>query len=117
MLEKRIRSRASSFCDGGRSGGNAERAKISFRSLFVLSFQNRGRLEIARLSAIVLVASFQVTSVMQFSLASDPRLVSSSSEGCATRMAEGADIGSDPASKGAMGSELLFQTPPASLVL
>ena len=40
------------------------------------------------------------------------RLVCSSSEGCAMRIAEGAHTGFDPASQGAIGSESLFHNSP-----
>ncbi len=112
MLDKQTRGRAISFYDGGQAGGDVSRAKISICSWFVLKFGGRVRIEIARLVAILVVATTVVAGDANFSLAFDPRLVFTSSEACATRMAEGADNGSDPASQGAIGSGSLFQNSP-----
>jgi hypothetical protein len=112
MLDKQSRSRANTFSDGGQRGADAQRAKISKCSRFVLQIGGRVRIEIARAFAIFMLAGAVVTVSASFSLAFDPRLVSPSSEACATRIAEGADTGSDPASQGAIGSESLFQTSP-----
>jgi hypothetical protein len=112
MLDKQNRTRAITFYDGGRIGGDAHRAQISICSRFVLLGQARVRIEIARMFAILFVAGMTVTGSANFSLAFDPCLVSTSSEAGATRMAEGADTGSDTASQGAIGSESLFQNSP-----
>jgi hypothetical protein len=112
MLDRQTRTRAITFCDGGRTGGDVDRAQICICTRFVLFFQGRVRIEIARYLAIFVVVSGAVTVSANFSLAFDRRLVSPSSEACATRMAEGADSGSDPASQGAIGSKSLFQSSP-----
>jgi hypothetical protein len=117
MLDKQTRTRAITFSDGGRDGGDATRAKILIRSCFVLELRGQVRAKIARLFAIALVAGMTVTVSANFSLAFDRRLVSPSSEACAPRMAEGADTASDTASQGAIGSETLSNLPPASLIL
>jgi len=101
MLDKRNQGRAISLSDGGRAGGNTRRAEISACSRFVLRVRASGRVGIAGLLTISLMVGIAVNGRV-FVGSCHP--VSIVSDGCAHRVAEGADTGFDPASHGAPGS-------------
>jgi hypothetical protein len=105
MLDKRNQGRAISFCDGGRAGGDAFFAQICICSRFVLYWGRRGRVVIARFLATLMAGVTVGISVgVSSEVLEDRRLVSPWSLGCACRVTEGADTGSDTASSGASRS-------------
>jgi len=115
-LGRRIQGRAISLSDGGPDRGDAFRAKIATRSRFVLVLRATGRVAVARILAILIVASMSFDGTFRADARGTVggRLVSPSPLACAHRVADGGDRGSLPASQGAPGFESSCQTDPRS---
>jgi hypothetical protein len=106
MLGSLTQGRAKSLSDGGRAGGDTFRAQTCIRSRFVLNGRVVIGLAVAGALAISMAARVTIEGSMTFS-----RLVSPSTIGCAMRVAEEADYGSDLASQDALKSDTSKLTP------